>query len=90
MRTSAPCSPSASRHEESLAAAQEGLALGRLHGLTHHIGGCLRPTMCEDLWVLGQWGEVESHLQMIGAAGVPGLEQWRAATLVGRMARGPR
>ncbi len=58
---------SAGRHVESLSAALEGVEIARLHGLGRQIGMCLRPSICEELWVLGRWDEMEQQLERIVA-----------------------
>ena len=70
----------AGRHAESLAAAVEGVEIARLHGLSRQIGMCLRPSICEELWVLGRWDDMEEELGQIEAE--PGsVDTWSSTRL---------
>jgi DNA-binding CsgD family transcriptional regulator/tetratricopeptide (TPR) repeat protein len=72
---------SMARHQESLAVALEGVDIARRHGLGRQFGACLRPAVCEDLWVLGRWDEIEHQLREIDATDPTGVNAWQTAEI---------
>jgi DNA-binding CsgD family transcriptional regulator len=70
---------SAARHEDSLAAAVEGLEVARQHGVSRDASLCLRPAISAELWCLGRWDEIEAQLHELDAAEPTGTNAWCAA-----------
>jgi DNA-binding CsgD family transcriptional regulator len=61
------------RHTEALAVAEEGAAWAREHGLALQSCG-ITPAVCESLWMLGRWDEIEPTL--VRAKHVDGIGAW--------------
>ncbi|MCU1428470.1 MAG: hypothetical protein JWL83_2470 [Actinomycetia bacterium] len=72
---------SLARYDEALAVSLEGMDVAALRGLSRHAGSCLRPTICEDLWVLGRWNEIEQQLYEIDAIDPTGVDAWHTARI---------
>jgi DNA-binding CsgD family transcriptional regulator len=79
---------SAARHEDSLAAAVEGMEIARLHGVGRDAASCLRPSIAAELWCLGRWDEIEPQLRELDAAVPTGTNAWCAARARSELAAG--
>ena len=78
----------AARHEEALAVALAGLEFAANHGLSRHSGSHQLPAVCEALWQLGRWSEMDGYLHQIDMLNVTGLDAWMAAQLGAERAAG--
>jgi ATP/maltotriose-dependent transcriptional regulator MalT len=69
------------RHAEALAVLLEAEAMASSHGLGSGSGRCVREAICEALWMLGRWSEIERWLDDIDRTRTSGVDEWQVAQL---------
>ena len=66
----------AARHEEALNLSLEGITLARDHGPGRGMLVGLSSAICEPLWMLGRWAELEEWLDSLDAGAATGVIAW--------------
>jgi DNA-binding CsgD family transcriptional regulator/tetratricopeptide (TPR) repeat protein len=79
---------SAARHEEALQVALAAVDFAARHGLSRHAGSQQRPLVCEELWQLGRWQEMDAELGHVDLLSTTGLDAWRTTQLSAERAAG--
>jgi tetratricopeptide (TPR) repeat protein len=65
------------RHEEAVALSMEGAGVARAHGLDRSFGSFLRLNVCESLYKMGRWKEVDEQVHEVETMMPVGIDNWR-------------
>jgi DNA-binding CsgD family transcriptional regulator/tetratricopeptide (TPR) repeat protein len=69
------------RHADALAVLLDAEVVASSHGLSSGSGRCVREAICEALWMLGRWNEIEHWLQEIDRGRTTGVDEWHVTQL---------